>query len=360
MKGVPVAEKNQWYKYHPLDFYHDTAGMTLEQIGAYQMVLNLIYMRQGPVEDNDAFIAGHLRISTRKWRTFKKALLEAGKLTLNGGQLTNVRAKKEIENALKTSRKHREHGAKGARTRAEKDPPPNKNSDLSLARLTHVDKKREDKNRGYPPVVPPDDAAGDDGPAEGRLPDGGRSAPEPPPVQVARPANDRHGRKVPLPGGWGWQPTQIDLKYARSKGFSDDRITQEADKFRTYHRAQGTKFADWHAGWRKWIGMCFDQPGNGGNRGQRTGYPPASGGDGLAAARDIIAEIDQAERSDAGGTGFAAPSAADWLDHNALPSDGGAARSLDPGPDAAMRPQDGGGASWHVIEGGQGQQKRRG
>lgn len=105
--------------------YHSDAlagmmSLTLEERGAYNTLLDMMYDRGGPLIDNERLIAGYMGCSTRKWRTLREALIEKRKIRINkDGLITNGRTEKEIENASKTSRKRSEWGSEGGRTRAE-------------------------------------------------------------------------------------------------------------------------------------------------------------------------------------------------------------------------------------------------
>jgi uncharacterized protein YdaU (DUF1376 family) len=121
--------------------YHSDAlaGMlplTLEERGAYNTLLDMIYDRGGPLIDNERLLAGYMNCSIRKWRQIRETLLAKRKITLDrDGCITNRRAEKEIENTSKTHRKLIESGAKGGRTRAENEKKPNENSENGQASL---------------------------------------------------------------------------------------------------------------------------------------------------------------------------------------------------------------------------------
>lgn len=121
--------------------YHSDAlagfmSLNLEERGAYQTLLDMIYDRGGPIQDNERLIAGYMGCTVRKWRSLRDDLIAKGKIQLtDNGEITNLRAEKEIENQLKTSRKHAENGSNGGRVRAEKSEKPNKNNQGAQAGL---------------------------------------------------------------------------------------------------------------------------------------------------------------------------------------------------------------------------------
>ena len=115
--------------------YHSDAlagfmGLTLEERGCYQTLLDMMYDRGGPLIDNERLLAGYMGCSIRKWRSLREILIDKRKIRINSaGLITNGRTEKEIENASKTHRKRVEWGSKGGRTRAENEKNPNENND---------------------------------------------------------------------------------------------------------------------------------------------------------------------------------------------------------------------------------------
>jgi uncharacterized protein YdaU (DUF1376 family) len=156
--------------------YHSDAlaGMmplTLEERGAYNTLLDMMYDRGGPLIDNERLLAGYMNCSLRKWRQVRDQLLEKGKIVIDrAGHITNSRARKEIENQSKTHRKLIEAGAKGGRTRAENEKNPNENNETeqaslepslrhpqAIARVTEArSQKPEEVRTPKPPSLPAD------------------------------------------------------------------------------------------------------------------------------------------------------------------------------------------------------------
>jgi uncharacterized protein YdaU (DUF1376 family) len=110
--------------------------LTLEERGAYQTLLDMIYDRGGPLIDNERLLAGYMNCSIRKWRQIRDQLIQKGKIRITkDGLLTNKRAEKEIENQSKTHRKLIEAGSKGGRIRVENEKKPNEISESGQALL---------------------------------------------------------------------------------------------------------------------------------------------------------------------------------------------------------------------------------
>ncbi len=90
----------RWYKRDPNAALTGMAHLTLEERGAYNTVLDLIYAHDGTVDDDDRYIAGWLRSDVRVWRRIRQRLLALEKLYLNGSVLRNARADREVDEAI--------------------------------------------------------------------------------------------------------------------------------------------------------------------------------------------------------------------------------------------------------------------
>lgn len=125
-----------YHKRYHSDALSGMMPLTLEERGAYNTILDLIYDRGGPLIDNERLLAGYMNCSIRKWRQLREILLEKGKIRIDAdGLIHNRRAKKEIENTSKTHRKLIEAGAKGGRKRVENEKKDNENSEEEQASL---------------------------------------------------------------------------------------------------------------------------------------------------------------------------------------------------------------------------------
>lgn len=84
-----------YYPRFPRDFLDGTAGMSLEEKGAYGIILDLIYMsgKRG-LPDDSQYIAGQLGTSVRKWNSIRKKLIEQGKIYSDLEIISNLRADK--------------------------------------------------------------------------------------------------------------------------------------------------------------------------------------------------------------------------------------------------------------------------
>lgn len=92
--------KMRWYKRDPHAALNGMMVLTLEERGAYNTILDLIYSHDGKLEDDEQFIAGWLRSDVRVWRRIKTRLITLGKLTCEGTYILNPRASRELSIAL--------------------------------------------------------------------------------------------------------------------------------------------------------------------------------------------------------------------------------------------------------------------
>lgn len=90
----------RWYKRDPDAALAGMAELSLEERGAYNTVLDLIYSREGNLPDDDRFIAGWLRCDVRVWKRIRQRLVDLEKLYLHAGILRNARADATIDEAL--------------------------------------------------------------------------------------------------------------------------------------------------------------------------------------------------------------------------------------------------------------------
>jgi hypothetical protein len=75
-------------------------GLTLEERGAYNTLLDLIYVHDGALEDLPRAICDELHCNIRTWRRLKARLLELGKIYMHAGAIRNERADTETNSAL--------------------------------------------------------------------------------------------------------------------------------------------------------------------------------------------------------------------------------------------------------------------
>src|SRR4051812_37288464 len=108
----------KWYKRDPEAALTGMMSLTLEERGAYNTVLDLIYARDGRLPDDDRFLAGWMRCDIRVWRRLKSRLIQLDKIRIADGFITNLRATSEVDEALHRVEAASEAGRASAAKRA--------------------------------------------------------------------------------------------------------------------------------------------------------------------------------------------------------------------------------------------------
>jgi uncharacterized protein YdaU (DUF1376 family) len=90
----------KWYKRDPRAALIGMMGLTLEECGAYNTVLDLLYCRDGILVDDPREIAKWMRCDIRTWKAIRLRLISKGKLYVHNGCLRNERADEEIRSAI--------------------------------------------------------------------------------------------------------------------------------------------------------------------------------------------------------------------------------------------------------------------
>jgi uncharacterized protein YdaU (DUF1376 family) len=86
----------KWYKRDPEAFKGGTLGLTLEEIGAYTLLLDDIYARDGNVPDNIDYLHRLWRCDIRVAKRLRDRLIFTEKIKQIGKLLTNLRATCEL------------------------------------------------------------------------------------------------------------------------------------------------------------------------------------------------------------------------------------------------------------------------
>ena len=98
-----------WYKRDARAFYEGTRLLALEARGAYCDIIDLIFIKGGPIPDNERWMCHALHISHRKWRNVRQTLIDANKIQIIDGEIVNLRANQELE---KRARSRADRGMK--------------------------------------------------------------------------------------------------------------------------------------------------------------------------------------------------------------------------------------------------------
>lgn len=104
----------KWYKRDPNKALVGMRRLTLEECGAYNLILDLIYAHDGQLADDDQFLTGWIGGDIRIWRRLKNRLIELQKIEVKDGFITNSRATEEVEAAYGRIAKASKAGQKSA------------------------------------------------------------------------------------------------------------------------------------------------------------------------------------------------------------------------------------------------------
>jgi len=89
----------KWYKRDPHRAVVGMTGLTLEEVGAYNLLLDWLYIRDGKLPDEPAVISQYLHTNLRRWRRLRSSLIAKKKIYVLGGFLRNERTDRELVSA---------------------------------------------------------------------------------------------------------------------------------------------------------------------------------------------------------------------------------------------------------------------
>lgn len=91
----------RWYKRDPRAALAGMMELSLEERGAYNTILDLIYVNDGKVLDDGRLLANWMGVEVRAWKRIRKRLIDRHKIYLLGGFIHNEKADTETAFALK-------------------------------------------------------------------------------------------------------------------------------------------------------------------------------------------------------------------------------------------------------------------
>lgn len=237
-----------WYKHDPEAFLEGVAGMHVDEIGTYIVIIDMLYARSGDLDDNDETIAYRLRLNPRSYRAIKQRLIAAGKVWIEGGKLHA----KKVERVLKGSRNESEQQSKRARKGWEKRKKTSKNSapvmppGNALESESDTDSELEERDSSSSPTESLFDKS-----SLGFVPREKFSRGSP-----TRKARGSRTTKILFPSDW--KPDETDIAFAMSKGYARAWIDEQVELCRDHHVTNGNRFIDFHGVWRTWVRRAPD------------------------------------------------------------------------------------------------------
>jgi uncharacterized protein YdaU (DUF1376 family) len=118
----------KWYSRDPHRAIEGMIGLSLEDIGAYNLLLDHAYAREGDLPDDPQLIGCMLRVHGNRWLAIRARLLSAGKMKIEGGKIVL----NGVENTLKTARNFSETQRKRVGKRWEKSEKNNDNKEANI------------------------------------------------------------------------------------------------------------------------------------------------------------------------------------------------------------------------------------
>lgn len=207
-----------YFNLYPRDFEADTSHLSLEEDGAYNRLLRLCWMTPGcSLPDDDAWIMRRLRVDKDTYDRVVRVVISEFFIRKNG-RVSNARIAREFEQSSAAHEKRVFAGKSGGKAKALKT------------------------NNNKP------------GNAKAMLK---QPEPEPEPYKEEEPIGSskkktRRKPEVPLPENW--VPSDRNIADASNRQFSAMEIENEASAFRDHHISRDTRFRDWDAAWRTWLG----------------------------------------------------------------------------------------------------------
>lgn len=228
----------KWYKRDPDAALQGMFELSLEERGAYNTVLDLIYAKANKLPDDDRFVAGWMRVDVRVWRRIKLRLIALRKLRVDAGFLRNGRADVEVDRAILRGLSASDAGrASAAKRWGKSDTKPNgtnviaitaATTDVSTDLMLNQNKRREKKEEK-----------------------------EKEPIGSKKKVPWREGD--PIPAAW--------IEWAeKNMRWPEVVARREANRFIDYSLANGRSYVNWMAGWRGWCTGPFQKTPKGGDQ----------------------------------------------------------------------------------------------
>lgn len=215
------------YPHEPAKFITGTYMLSAEEKGAYIVLINLIYLRGGAIDNDPNRLPGVIGCTRQAFRRILTRLVDLGKIVLTqDGGLSNGKCERVMAKRAGESQQRRESGQKGgqksagtrkklAENLAKFESDSAKNNDLASLPLEHKENIKEYKHTPSVCVSPPRDAKGT------RLPD-------------------------------DWRPTADGMQFASDLGLNAEyTLGKFTDHWRAKPGKDGRK-SDWNATWRNW------------------------------------------------------------------------------------------------------------
>ena len=113
-----MTSNNYWVPWQAKDALIAFSQLKAEEIGVLIQIINLIYAREEPIENDPAYIGKQCNIQKAKCARIIETLIQKNHIYINEkGMISKNRCEEELEKIRKKRRKRSEDGKKGAESR---------------------------------------------------------------------------------------------------------------------------------------------------------------------------------------------------------------------------------------------------
>lgn len=135
----------EYYKFEIANWNEGTANLTLEQEAAYLRVVNAIRLADQPITFNMHVLCGLWRCDPRVAKRLLAALVEAGKLRIEGDRLVNDKAVLDASYLLATRQLRRTSGIAGGQASAKSRAKSLESNDTAQPSASNREEKRREE-----------------------------------------------------------------------------------------------------------------------------------------------------------------------------------------------------------------------
>lgn len=276
-----MGRKFPWYRHYPADFNDAVAaaGMTPEEIGAYILVLNCLYIEGGSIREDAA--ARLTRLPPRTWSRLRARLVQLRKIEARDGKIFQPRVTSELAEMEVRHSELSEAGSKGGKSSARRRSDP-RQMDL-------LDEQNEDgtEPRSRPLVAVESPLSPDSTGVSGELnsesdrknankindrddfelnharalehntTESDKVSDSPRALESVTRARalGKRGARREWPKGWTPPPpSELGGRAGeRASYWPPGMAEDEAEKFQAWAQSRGERFSEWEKAWRTWI-----------------------------------------------------------------------------------------------------------
>jgi uncharacterized protein YdaU (DUF1376 family) len=152
--------KAPWVKWYPSDFIIGTARLTPDTGWLYTVVINWIYERGAPIDDDIEELATAANMKPSKAEAALEALVRKGKLTRANGKISNARAEQEIASRASSIAKSSESATRrweSARQKNEENQPQKITPHAEVTQNPDENREEESRKRKNQGILLPED-----------------------------------------------------------------------------------------------------------------------------------------------------------------------------------------------------------